>query len=193
MPAPLILASASPRRRELLQRAGLPFEAVPAEVQEWDDASAQPGELVLHNAALKAQWVAERQPGRLILGADTAVALEGAVLGKPRDLGQARQMLASLSGRLHRVHTGLVLLCPQCRVDERWEVVSEVIFKELNQGQIEDYLSRVDVLDKAGAYAIQGLGSFLVKSVRGSYTNVVGLPMAETMTCLRRAGIVDGG
>ncbi|MDD3180462.1 MAG: Maf family protein [Opitutaceae bacterium] len=189
-PSPLILASASPRRRELLAQLGLSFTVVPAEVSEHEAADADPRTMVRHNAALKADWVAARHPQSLVLGADTTVFVNGTVLNKPRDLAEARAMLRLLSGRAHTVFTGLALRrhCDALAFDEG--VDSEVIFKSLAEADLDAYLAHVHVLDKAGAYAIQECGELIISGWRGSYTNIVGLPIEATKQLLTRAGLL---
>jgi septum formation protein len=186
----LILASASPRRRELLAQLGVEFDVVVARVDEHEDETTDPRAMVAHNAALKADWVAARQPDALVLGADTTVCIDRVVLNKPRDLADARAMLRRLSGRTHEVFTGLAVrrASAQLRVDEL--VVSEVTFRTLDEALIEAYFSRVDPLDKAGGYAIQEHGELIVASHRGSLTNIVGLPLETTKQILTRCGLL---
>ncbi len=183
---PLILASASPRRRELLAGLGVPFEVVPAGVTEHDAVDADPRHLVRHNAALKADWVAERRPEAVVLGADTTVFVGGRVLNKPRDLAEARGMLRELSGRTHTVCTGLAVRCRRASVALDEIVESEVTFRALDDAAIDRYLARVNPLDKAGAYAIQEETQMIIAGWRGSFTNIVGLPIEETKQILSR-------
>ncbi|MEX2045320.1 MAG: Maf family protein [Opitutus sp.] len=186
----LILASASPRRRELLAGLGVPFEVVTAEVTEHEDPSTDPHAMVAHNAALKADWVASRHPDAVVLGADTTVFLDDHALNKPRDAADARAMLRRLSGRIHTVLTGLAVrrLADGLRIDER--VASEVIFKPLDEATIEAYLARVHTLDKAGGYAIQEHGELIVAGHRGSFSNIIGLPLEATKLILTRCGLL---
>lgn len=188
-PIRLILASASPRRRELLASLGVPFEVVVADVTEHEEASTDPRVMVAHNAALKADWVAGRHPEALVLGADTTVFVDGHALNKPRDLDDARGMLRRLSGRTHTVFTGLAVRRQQdgLRIDEG--VATDVTFKALDDASIDRYLSLVHVLDKAGSYAIQEHGELLVAGYAGSYTNIVGLPLETTKQILTRCGL----
>jgi septum formation protein len=185
----LILASASPRRRELLASLGVLFEVVPAEVVEHEAADSEPRAMVRHNAALKAEWVAARRPEALVLGADTTVYVNGQVLNKPRDLAEARAMLLLLSGRPHTVYTGLAVRrgCDRLAIDDG--VATEVIFKLLDHKIIDRYFSLVNPLDKAGAYAIQEGTELIIDGWTGSYTNVVGLPVEETKQILTRCGL----
>jgi len=187
--AALILASASPRRRELLAGLGVPFEVVPAEVVEHEPEAGDPRAVVAHNAALKADWVAARHPGATVLGADTTVFLDGGVLHKPRDAADARAMLRRLSGRTHTVFTGLALrrVADGLKVDRG--VASEVTFKVLTEPVIEMYVGAVHTLDKAGGYAIQERGDLIVEGYAGSLTNIIGLPVDETKQLLTLAGL----
>ena len=186
----LILASASPRRRELLAELGLPFEVVVAEVSEHEEPSTDPRKMVAHNAALKADWVAARYPDAVVLGADTTVFLDGHALNKPRDAGEARAMLRRLSGRTHTVFTGLAARrgSDRLRIDEG--VASEVTFKSLDETTIETYLARVHTLDKAGGYAIQEQGDLIVAGYQGSFTNIVGLPLETAKQILTQCGLL---
>jgi septum formation protein len=185
----LILASASPRRRELLEQIGLPFSVVPAEVTEHEAADADPREMVRHNAALKADWVAARYPEATVIGADTTVFIDQTVLNKPRDAAEARAMLRLLSGRTHTVFTGLAVrrLASGLKLDQG--VASDVTFKALDEATIELYLGRVHTLDKAGGYAIQEEGDLIIAGYTGSRTNIVGLPVEEMKQLLTQAGL----
>jgi nucleoside triphosphate pyrophosphatase len=182
--ARLLLASASPRRRELLAQLGVPFEVVVAEVTEHEDEATDPRLMVAHNAALKADWVAERHPDAVVLGADTTVFLDGAAINKPRDLAEARTMLRRLSGREHTVYTGVAVrrVSRGLRIDEL--VASYVLFKPFGDQVIEDYLRLTPTLDKAGAYSIQDQTDMIVAGYRGSFTNIMGLPMEATKQIL---------
>jgi len=187
----LILASGSPRRRELLQGIGVVFTVIPSDTAE----AAQPGELpqeyALRVAGEKALDIARRHPGVWILGADTIVEIAGEVLGKPRDTTDGRRMLRLLSSRTHQVMTAFILLDGEGHVRARQVVTSRVTFKPLSDVQIHAYLATGEPFDKAGAYAVQGLGASLVERVEGSYTNVVGLPMDEVQAALHTAGLLN--
>lgn len=185
----LILASASPRRKKLLAQLGVPFDVIPAEVTEYEAPDADPREMVLHNAALKADWVAARHPNATVIGADTTVFVDQTVLNKPRDAAEARAMLRLLSGSTHTVFTGLALrrLSDGLKLDRG--VASEVTFKPLDEATIELYLSRVHTLDKAGGYAIQEENELIVAGFTGSLTNIVGLPLDEMKQILTQAGL----
>lgn len=186
----LILASASPRRRELLAQLGVPFEVIAADVIEHEESSTDPRVMVAHNAALKADWVAARHSNAVVLGADTTVFVDGTALNKPRDLVEARAMLRRLSGRTHTVFTGLAVrqASTGMRIDEG--VASEVTFKPLDEPTIDTYLARVHTLDKAGGYAIQEHGDLVVEGHRGSFTNIIGLPLETTKQILTRCGLL---
>lgn len=189
-PPRLILASASPRRRELLAELGVPFEIVVADVVEHEAPDADPRRMVAHNAALKADWVAARHPAAWVLGADTTVFIDSTVLNKPRDLAEARAMLRRLSGRTHTVFTGVALrrAADAWRIDEG--VATEVTFRPLDEPVIDAYLAAVNPLDKAGGYGIQERGELIVAGTRGSFTNIVGLPMEVTKQILTQVGLL---
>lgn len=190
-PAPrLILASASPRRRELLAQLGLPFEVVVAGVTEHEDPTTDPRTMVSHNAALKADWVAARHPDAWVLGADTTVFLDGHALNKPADLAEARAMLRRLSGRTHTVFTGLALRQHRTGYRADGGEASDVTFRTLTEDVITEYLARVHTLDKAGGYAIQEHGDLIVAGRTGSLSNIVGLPLDATKQILTRAGLL---
>ncbi|HXQ81253.1 MAG TPA: Maf family protein [Opitutaceae bacterium] len=186
----LILASASPRRRELLGQLGIPFEVVVADVSEHEDPVTDPRVMVAHNAALKADWVAERHPDAVVLGADTTVFLDGAAINKPRDLDEARSMLRRLSGRVHTVYTGIAVrrLSTGLRIDQG--VSSQVEFKPFGSAVIDDYIRLVNTLDKAGAYSIQDHTDMIVAGYRGSFSNIMGLPMEATKQILTEGVLV---
>lgn len=187
--APLILASASPRRRGLLNKAGLAFCVVPSRTTEEVWPTEAPKDYVVRVAEEKAHEVATRHPHAWILAADTIVEIDGKILGKPRDETDANRMLHLLSGRSHHVMTAFIILQSQQQKTVRQLVTSTVTFKALSAAQIEAYVATGEPADKAGAYAVQGLGSDLVEGVTGSYTNVVGLPMDEVYAALQVLGI----
>jgi septum formation protein len=186
----LILASASPRRRELLAQLGVGFEVVVADVVEHEESSTDPRLMVAHNAALKADWVAALHPEAWVLGADTTVFIDNLALNKPRDGSEARAMLRQLSGRTHTVFTGIAMrrACAGMRIDEG--VSTEVTFKVLDDPRIEAYLAKVNTLDKAGGYGIQDHGDLIVAGYHGSFTNIVGLPIESTKQILTRCGLL---
>ena len=186
----LILASASPRRRELLAQLGVPFEVLVAGVEEHEAPDADPRAMVAHNAALKADWVADLHPDTAVLGADTTVFIDGTVLNKPADPAAARAMLRLLSGRTHTVFTGLAFRWRTRNLALDAGVASEVTFKTLTDDVIAEYLRCVHALDKAGGYAIQEHGELIVAGFTGSLTNIVGLPLEETKQILTQAGLM---
>lgn len=187
---PLILASASPRRRELLAALGAKFQVVVANVTEHEDPALDPRVMVARNSALKADAVAALHPRAWVLGADTTVFVDGHALNKPADLDAARAMLRRLSGRAHTVFTGVALRHAARGVREDLGVASEVEFRALGDADIEGYLERVHVLDKAGAYAIQEHGERIVAARRGSLSNIIGLPQDEVRELLTRHGVL---
>ncbi len=187
---PLLLASASPRRRQLVESLGLPFRVEPSRAEELRQAGGGAEELVRTNAWLKASEVARRHPGHWVLGADTVVAASDRVLGKPADMEEARRMLEALQGRTHRVLTGACLCRHPGDRRELWHEATRVEFRALDARAIDRYLSGIHPLDKAGAYAIQEGGEFIVGRVEGSYSNVVGLPMESLERRLGSLGIV---
>lgn len=181
----LILASASPRRRELVGYMGIPFEIITADAEELKEGT--PEVLVMENARRKAQAVFSDHPQAIVLGADTIVYQHGKVLGKPRDVQEAQDMLASLAGDWHQVYTGVCVLSPQGE-DVRLDV-SRVQFVPLSPSTIAAYVRTGEPMDKAGAYALQGKGGMFVQRIEGSYSNVIGLPMALVREMLLQAGI----
>lgn len=187
---PLILASASPRRRELLSKAGVAFCVVPSHTTEEVWPAEAPQDYVVRVAEEKAREVATRHPHTWILAADTIVEIEGQILGKPHDTADGSRMLHLLSGRSHHVMTAFIILRSEGQKTVRQLVTSTVTFKALSDAQIMAYLATGEPADKAGAYAVQGLGGDLVESVTGSYTNVVGLPMDEVCAALQVLGLV---
>ena len=188
----LVLASASPRRRELLALLGLPFTVDPDDGEEILPATtADPQALTLRLARQKALAVAGRHPRALVLGADTVVVLGERVLGKPADAAEAGEMLRRLSGRRHCVVTGVALVdtrqAPTVVTEAAW--VTEVCVRALAEAEIAAYVATGEPLDKAGAYAIQGRGAVLIEGIRGDYSNVVGLPVGATADLLQAAGV----
>ncbi len=186
----LILASGSPRRKELLALCGLNFEIVPASVNESADSGEDPAELVKRLALQKAAAVGEHFPHAWVIGADTVVVLNGKILGKPAGEAEAREMLSQLAGREHEVFTGLAV-CRKSPFAQTVEFsVTQVIFTPMSARQIEEYVRTGEPMDKAGAYAIQGYGGQFVAEIHGSYSNVVGLDIAKLLAVLRREGAV---
>ena len=187
----IILASASPRRQELLALLDIPFEIIPSGVDERFLAGESPEEHVLRLARAKAEDVAARKKGRWILAADTVVEIDGKILGKPKDRREAKEMLRWLSRRVHRVLTGYCILNSAFPLRKEGEVTTRVKFKPLSEEEICWYIGTAEPFDKAGGYAVQGKGAFMVQQVRGSYTNVVGLPLCEVVRDLWELGAVD--
>ncbi len=184
----LILASVSPRRRELLARTGLSFEVIGSPAEEIHDARLPPADLCEENARLKAVAVASVAPDAVVIGADTLVFIDDQPLGKPADLEEARAMLSRLSGRTHRVCTGVCLVAPGS-APRTFHEITEVDFRPLAPAAIDAYLALVDPLDKAGAYGIQEHGERLVTEIRGGFDNVMGLPVARVQAALGEIGL----
>jgi septum formation protein len=186
----LLLASNSPRRRELLSEAAVEFEIFVPKIAERFDVDLTLRELTALNAIRKTMSAARLRPKNVVLGADTLVAIDDNVLGKPKDQTEAVAMLERLSGRAHEVCTA-VFICHLARAKSAsFEEISRVRFRRLNRDQIESYLARVNPFDKAGGYAAQGFGSDIIAKIDGSYTNVVGLPMEKTIPTLGEFGII---
>jgi septum formation protein len=183
---PLILASASPRRRDLLARDGYAFTVAPADVVEIAPPHLTPAELTLANARLKARAVAARHPGALVLGVDTVVAFEGEILGKPQDMDEALAMVTRLSGRVHEVWSGGWLV--RGEHERGFNEVTRVRFRARAEPELRAYLARIGPLDKAGAYAAQDDRGELIEHVEGCFDNVVGLPMKMLAQTLRKFG-----
>jgi len=186
----LILASKSPRRRYLLEQAGLVFRVIPSNIDESSVALSTPEIYARVLSEAKANDVARKYPDKWIIGADTIVLKEGAILGKPSSQSEARTMLRRLSGQTHQVLTGYAICCLTKQRMFSETIKTDVLFKNLTDEEIEWYIQTKEPFDKAGAYAIQGLGTFLVKSINGSYANVVGLPVCEVLEFLIKEGII---
>ncbi len=180
----LILASQSPRRRELLSREGVEFRVETQETEEINDAALPPQELCARNAAAKAEAVAARFPQETVVGADTLVFIDGKPLGKPADREEAIRMLQTLQGRTHCVCTAVAVILPGGGRRDFSEL-SYVTFKPLTRGEIERYIELVPVMDKAGAYAMQEHGGLIVEHVEGDRDNVIGLPVTRLLQVLR--------
>lgn len=184
----IVLASQSPRRKELLGRMGLEFVTQASKIDESAFDGLEARELVATLSREKAQWIARQLDGEtLVIGADTVVVRDGAALGKPKDAEDAVAMLLSLSGRDHQVCTGVTV----CRGDRVLTQVEEtqVTFRELTEAEVRQYVSTEEPMDKAGAYGIQGLGGLLVEGIRGDYSNVVGLPVCRLGQMLKDFGV----
>lgn len=183
---PLILASASPRRAQLLEQIGLRFRVQPADINETVAVGESAEHYVERLAREKAQRVASQNPGSLVLGSDTSVVLDGEVLGKPASAAAAQAMLARLSGQTHQVMTAVALA--QGERCQSSLVVTSVSFRLLAESEIRAYVASGEPMDKAGSYGIQGLGGIFVSELKGSYSAVVGLPLQETARLLAEAG-----
>lgn len=183
--APVILASASPRRHELLARAGVRFEVMHSPAEEIHDASIDPERLCEMNATLKAEAIASTRPEAVVIGADTLVFIDGEPLGKPADHDEARAMLRRLAGRVHKVCTGVCVVFPDGG-REIFHDTTAVTFHPLEDADIENYLSLANPLDKAGAYGIQEHGERIVAGIVGSFENVMGLPVEKVVAVLAR-------
>jgi septum formation protein len=185
--APFILASNSPRRHALLTEAGYEFDVVVPAVSELAVAQLSLRELTIANATRKAMAVARIYRGKVVLAADTLVAMEGQIMGKPRDLKHARMILRRLSGRTHDVCTAVCIVDPRGRIS--FAEISQVRFRNLTESAITKYFKVVNPVDKAGAYAAQGAGGNIISAIAGSVTNVIGLPMERTTEVLAQVGI----
>jgi len=188
-----VLASASPRRCELLEQVGIPCQIIPSSIDETLLADETAEDHAIRLSRDKALEVAGRQAvaGRWFIGSDTIVVRDNVILGKPIDAAEARQMLTSLSGRSHRVISGYAVHDRDSGRTISAAVVTRVFFKKLTSREIEGYIATGEPFDKAGAYAIQGIGSFMVPRIEGSYTNVVGLPLCEVIAALEELAAIQ--
>lgn len=188
--APLVLASGSPRRKELLANLGIHFIVHPSDLEEPLPAHGEePGNYACRMAEMKTRDVASRYPDMTVLGADTIVALDDRIMGKPTDSRDALEMLLSLSGKTHQVVTGYCIMSPE-RTALVEAVSTDVDMRRSSTAELQSYIATGEPMDKAGAYAIQGIGTFLVTGIRGSYTNVVGLPLARVMEKLTNLNVI---
>ncbi|MGB8170953.1 MAG: Maf family protein [Chthoniobacteraceae bacterium] len=183
MSAAIVLASASPRRRDLLRQHGFHFTVVPPEVEEIAPPELTPAEVTLANARLKARAIAGQESGAIVVGADTVVAFEGEIFGKPRDMDHAVVMLSRLTGRVHEVWSGVWLIGRDRETG--FNEVTRVRFRQLDEVQIRAYLDRIGPLDKAGAYAAQDDQGELIECFEGCFDNVIGLPMKSLAWALK--------
>ncbi|MEP2775053.1 MAG: Maf family protein [Luteolibacter sp.] len=179
----VILASGSPRRRELLEAAGLDFEVIVSPAEEIHDASLGMAGLCETNARLKAEAVAKDYPEAIVIGSDTLVWLDGEALGKPKSMAEAKAMISKLAGRAHQVCTGVAICGPGNQV-HCLHGLTEVFFRELDEAAIDAYLAKTQPLDKAGAYGIQDHGEMIVEKIVGDFDNVMGLPVGKVMEAL---------
>ncbi len=195
----LILASASPRRQELLRNAGIPFIVEPTDIPEIPEAGEEPKAFVERLACAKARVIAQHHPNDFILGADTTVVIGNAILNKPIDAADAARMLRMISGRTHQVMTGVCLISPpanaqlktenrELRTEHVRSELTSVSFEPLSEDDIDFYVSTGEPMDKAGAYGIQGIASRWISRIEGDYFNVVGLPVSLVYKLLRKAG-----
>lgn len=180
----LILASASPRRQELLQSVGLKFKIIHPHINENYIAGESPQHHVKRLSNDKTTFIAKKYPGALVLGADTIVVIDDLILGKPKNKKQAADMLRRLNGREHRVFTGFTIAQEAAGICQTKVVQSTVKFKRISPPEIKWYVSCDEPYDKAGGYAVQGKGAYFIQSIRGSYTNVIGLPLCEVLEVL---------
>jgi len=186
----LILASKSPRRKYLLEQAGLKFNIIPAGFDESSIAFIEPELYVKKLAEAKALEISKKYSEKWIIGADTVVIADNQILGKPTSKDHAYSMIKMLSGKTHQVFTGYCICCKSVNYSILNCVITDVTFKKLSEKEINWYISTDEPFDKAGAYAIQGLGTFLVRKINGSYTNVVGLPVCEVVEHLLEKGVI---
>ena len=185
----VVLASASPRRAELLASAGIAFKVVPGDIDETPLPGEDPVAHVLRLAEGKAREVAAQTDGRFFIGADTIVLCDREIMGKPRDAADAKRILRKLSGRAHQVITGYAVIDKKTYRNKSRTVSTDVVFKKLTDEEIDAYVLTGCPMDKAGAYAIQGGAAYMVERIDGSYTNVVGLPLCEVVESLRGFGL----
>ena len=185
-----ILASASPRRQELLRSVGLTFQIIPAHVNENYLAGESPRQHVQRLSIDKAIVIAKKYPEAWVLGADTIVVIDGMILGKPKNNHQARKMLQKLSGREHKVFTGFTIAHVAAKIYKTKVIQSAVQFKTISPKEMEWYIASDEPYDKAGGYAVQGQGACFIRSIRGSYTNVIGLPLCEVLEEFKYFGTI---
>lgn len=183
--ASFILASASPRRQDLLRSVGLKFRTIPAHVNEDYLAGESPSRHVRRLSYNKAMVIAQKNPNSWVLGADTIVVIDGIILGKPQNKKQAKKMLEKLSGREHKVFTGFTIVHKASGIYKTTVIQSTVRFKIINPEEMKWYIDCDEPYDKAGGYAIQGKGAYFIQSIKGSYTNVIGLPLCEVLETLK--------
>jgi septum formation protein len=187
---PLVLASASPRRKRILREIGLPFRFLPSRIDEKETGDTQ-ADIACILAQRKAIYACSRSPENWILGADTIVVLQETLLGKPVDQEEAKSMLGMLSGRDHEVITGFSIIDPSGNIAHTGYVSTTVTIKELSEREIRAYIATKEPFGKAGGYAIQGIGAFMVRGIIGSYSNVVGLPVHDVIEALLAVGALD--
>ena len=186
-----VLASASPRRSELLSLMGLQFNVIPSDVHESFLDGETPREHVLRLSGEKARKVSLVYPDSWVMGADTIVIINGEVLGKPRTAGEAKEMLGKLSGQTHTVFTGFTVIRRSADILISEAVDSSVRFRDIQEDEMAWYIASKEPYDKAGGYAVQGMGAFFIREIYGSYTNVMGLPLCEVVDALKRIGALQ--
>ena len=187
---PLILASASPRRQQFLTDLGLTFTCLPADIDETPKTGETPIALALRLALTKAETIAEQHPHAYVIGSDTVVTLNDQILGKPADAAHALDILRSLQGKTHQVITGLSLTCLQDTCSDNLSRTTSVTFSTFSDSILRAYIKTGEPMDKAGAYGIQGKGSFLVRTIQGSCSNVIGLPVNTCTSLLLQYGVI---
>ncbi len=188
---PIILASKSPRRKELLEQAGLTLEILAADIDEESIELSAPVDYVKALSRIKADNIAKSRPDHWVIGADTIVVVDDVILGKPKSREEAVHMLNSLNNRDHCVFTGFTICCHKRQESITKSIETNVFFKQLSLGEIQWYTATDEPYDKAGGYGIQGIGAFLVRKINGSYSNVVGLPICEVMETLSSLDIIQ--
>jgi len=189
---PLVLASISPRRKAILKQIGIPFDTAESMIEETLYGETQPADIACHIATRKVESIQHTYKNRWILGADTIVVINKTIFGKPKNPGECRDMLHLLKGKTHEVITGFCIHDPGKKLVHLEAVMTEVKIKELSNIEIEAYINTDEPFGKAGAYAIQGIGSFMIEQINGSYTNVVGLPVFEVVNALVKCGGLQG-
>jgi len=189
---PLVLASISPRRKAILKQIGIPFEPVGSMIEETLYGQTQPEDIACQMAAQKVESIQHAYNNRWILGADTIVVINKTIFGKPKNPGECQDMLLCLKGKTHEVITGFCIHDPGKKLVHLEAVMTKVKIKELSNIEIEAYINTGEPFGKAGAYAIQGIGSFMIEQINGSYTNVVGLPVFEVVNALVTCGGLKG-
>lgn len=189
-PERIILASSSPRRIELLKLMGLPFDSMPADIEETVLANETPRRHVLRLSKAKTRFIAKTYPDSWVIGADTIVFLDGEIVGKPANPMDARMTLARLSDRRHEVFTGFCIMNMKRKITSCEVVRSSVIFRKIDADEISWYASTPEPYDKAGAYAVQGMSAAFIREIKGSFTNVMGLPMCELVEKLKIFGVI---
>jgi septum formation protein len=187
----LILASGSPRRKALLRQLGLVFDVIPPTLQEIPFAGETAANFAMRMAAQKAAQIAEKYPEACIIAADTVVALDGVVYGKPRNAEEAYLWLQSLNGKTHQVITGMTVSSRKRNLLSNTHTITQVTFAAFAKDILRAYIQTGEPMDKAGAYGIQGAGAFLVQSINGSYSNVVGLPISHLVTILLEHDVIQ--